>query len=145
MSSATLSPTRRERIATGRLPRATLIAGALAAVLNVIVFYIATVLGVDLTGPFMGPEAPPITLAPVQVIISSAVPALGAGLLLWLLGRFTPRPITIFAAIVVVLGLLSLGAPLTLPVSTAIQVTLGAMHVVAATAIASVLITQTRE
>jgi hypothetical protein len=144
MSSIASSAGRSERIVAGRLPRAVLIAALLSAVLNAIVFFVIGALGVDLTGPFMGPDAPPAALSVVQVIIASAVPAVFAGLLLWLLGRFAPRPVTIFVAIAAVFALLSLGGPLTLPVSGGLQIALALMHIVSAAAITWALVSQTR-
>jgi hypothetical protein len=96
--SAAVSPTRPGRIVAGRLPRAAALAAVAAAVANAIVFFITIGLGVDLNGPFMGPDAPAAPLSVVQVIIASAVPVIGAALLLWALARFTPRPIPIFVA-----------------------------------------------
>jgi hypothetical protein len=142
MSSASVSP-RSDRIDTGRLPRAVLLAAVLSAALNLLVFYLAGALGVDFTGPFMGPDAPPTPLSPLQVAITSAVPAVAAGMLLWLLNRFAPRPATIFVAVAAVFGLLSLGGPLSLPIPGGAQAALALMHAVAGVAITTALVTQT--
>jgi hypothetical protein len=142
--SAAVSPTRPGRIVASRLPRAAALAAVAAAVANAIVFFITIGLGVDLNGPFMGPDAPAAPLSVVQVIIASAVPVIGAALLLWALARFTPRPIPIFVAIAAVFGVLSLGGPLTLPVSDGLKAALALMHVVAGVVITYVLVRETR-
>jgi hypothetical protein len=143
MSSAAVSA-RSERIVGRRLPLAALVGGVAAAVANLIVFFIAQALGVSMTGPFGGPTAPPTDLPAVAVIVSSFVPAfIGAGLL-WLLNRFTPRPITIFVAISAIVAVLSIGSPATLPVSTGLIIALSLMHFVAAAAIVWALVTRAR-
>jgi hypothetical protein len=142
--SAAISSNRTAPVATRRLPRAALLAALVSAVANAVVFFITAALGVDLTGPFMGPDSPPAPLSVVQVIIASAVPVIAAAVLFWLLARFTPRPVPIFIGIAVVFGLLSLGGPLTLPVSDGLKASLAMMHVVAGAAITYVIIRETR-
>jgi len=144
MSSSVVAA-RSERIVGRRLPLAALIGGGISVVANVVLFFIVEALGVDMTGPFMGPDGPTVPLSPVQVAIVSFFPAFVGAALLWVLNRFTPRPITIFIAIAAIFTLLSIGAPATLPVASNLQVALGLMHIVSAVAITWALVTRTRE
>lgn len=143
--SATAASARTSPIVAARLPRAGVIAAAIASVANVIVYFVTAALGVDMTGPFAGgPTGPIITLPVVAVVLATIVPTIGAALLLWLLGRFTQRAVTVFIAIAVVFGLLSFAGPLGLPISPALQLSLNLMHVIAGVIITYVLVMQTR-
>jgi uncharacterized membrane protein len=142
--SAAVSSARPTGIATGRLPRAALLAAVAAGAANAVVYYITVALGVDITGPFFGPGTPALPLSIVQVLILSIVPAIVAAVLLWLLARFTQRPVQIFVAIAVVILVLSFVTPFTLPLSTGLRISLEIMHVVAAVIITYVLVRETR-
>ncbi|MEI6386372.1 MAG: DUF6069 family protein [Spirochaetota bacterium] len=124
------------RIAPSRLAIATFAGGFIALALNLLIFFVVQ-------GPFgsallipgptqAGTETP---LAAGMVIAASIVPAIGAAFLLMLLDRFTSRPIRIFQLTALVVGLLSLGGPLALPLSWAVRLPLEAMHVCTAAAI----------
>jgi Family of unknown function (DUF6069) len=79
-----------------------------------------------------------------SVIMASVFPAfVGAGFL-WVLGRFTPRPFTIFIAISVVFTFLSLGGPFSLPIETGGKIALSLMHIIEAAAVVGVLSSRAR-
>lgn len=126
--------------ATSKLWWVGLVAAGAAAGVNALVYLLEqAVLG----GPFvipMQPGTPPVELPVIQVIVSSAVPALGATVLLALLGRFTKRPVSIFLAISVAFLLFSFGGPLNLPVSASIQWALNLLHVIAGLTIVGTLV-----
>src|SRR3989304_4547410 len=116
-------------------------AAVAAFVAVVVVFGIAGLFGVPLEV-----MAPPTyeTLSPMEVsFIAQATipPAIGATILLAILGRFTRRPFLIFQIITAVFLLLSFGGPLSLPVSGVVKMVLGLIHIVAAGIIVCVLST----
>lgn len=117
------------------------VAGALAALVSsvanlVIYFAVPALFNLSLDIPIMGPGSEIQHMPFFQVIIVSVLTSFVAAGVLALLNRFTARPITIFRVAAVVLLVLSLGAPFSMPVSLGIQLTLAAMHVVSAAIIA---------
>jgi hypothetical protein len=81
------------------------------------------------------PETPFVEMTVFPVIFASVMPAFVAAGLLWLLGRFTAQPFSIFR-IVAVVGLVSSFVPFTsAPFSAQQIIVLGLMHVAAAIAI----------
>lgn len=121
------------------------VAAATAFVSALIVFGLAQLLNMPLE--ILTPPAYEV-LAPLQMSViawATIPPAIGATVLLALLGRFTRRPFLIFQIIALVFLLLSFGGPLSLPVSGTVKVVLGIMHTVAASAIVGVLSTLGRE
>ena len=139
VSSSTL-PAQAGRVDTRQLPVAALIAGAVSAIANLAIYLLVTFgLGIGLEVQMGGPAAPVEPLGAAPVILMSALPALVAAGLLWLLNRFVARPFMVFQAIAAVVALLSLGGPLTLQVGLASKIVLSLMHLVAATAIVLVL------
>lgn len=121
------------------LLRPAAVGGAVAAGLNLALYFAAPALGADLVGEY-NPGAAPSTLPAVMVIVASIIPAFGAAGLLTLLGRFTPKAPTVFAAVAAVFTVVSFGGPAGLAgASTATKVVLAAMHVVAAVPIAAAL------
>jgi hypothetical protein len=140
MSAVSLSAQRRaEQVSVRKLVWAAPLAGLLAALGNLAVYGLARAgLSLPLAMPAMGPTpAGPLLVAPV--ILASFVPALFAGGLLALLARLSARPVRTFQIIAGVALVLSLGAPLTLPVDTATRLVLLVMHLVAGLVIAGVL------
>jgi hypothetical protein len=135
-----------ERVDTRRLPRATVLAGATAAIANLIVYWLGvTLFAVPFLIPMPGlPDFALMHLPISNIVILSTVPALGAAVVLWLLGRFTQRPFRLFGTIGLVVLILSFGSPLALATDQATKLWLEFMHVVAAAAILTVLITGTR-
>ncbi len=115
---------------------------AIAAFIGVtIVFYIArTIFGLMLILP-LAPQYQtlgPLTLG--DLAQATVPPAIGAGILLAILNRFTSRPIRVFQWIAAIVLLVSFGGPLFLPpLETSTRIVLSMMHVVAAGAIVGVL------
>ena len=125
------------RVSLGRFLAFGSIAGVLAAVANAVVYLLASALGA-MPNSVLAPGGAPITLFPV--VLSSFVPALVAAVLLVVLGRFTRRPFGIFQTVAVVLLVLSLVTPFTIPGAPAGMIaTLLIMHALAAAAIIWVL------
>lgn len=113
-------------------------AGAVAALLNAGVYYAAQAAGAIPSTVFVRPNEP-VTLVPV--LISSFLPALVAGLVLFLLIKFTNRPVRIFYTVAVVLTLLSLASPFSIPgAPVSMALALNLMHVVAAVVITVLLV-----
>lgn len=142
MEAASGREDRAGRISPGRLLWVGPLAGAVAAVVNAVIFLLASGLGAipqDIVVPGQGP----ITLGPV--VVSSFVPALlGAGLLA-LLVRFTRRPVRVFRIVALVALVLSFVTPFSLAGAPAAMVlTLLLMHVAAAAVIVGVLTTLAR-
>lgn len=108
------------------------IAGVIAAIINVIVYFIGRAVGV----PFdiIGQPGTPIMPLPVfAIVMFSVVPGIGAAVLAWLLNRYTARGNTIFVGIAVVFLLLSLIPDITMPdpVTMGTRIGLIIMHFVA--------------
>jgi hypothetical protein len=136
MTNRTSSTFRGTDRATGRgtgLLRAAPIAAVLAAVANAIVYAIAKAadtLPADVLVETPGGEQ---AIGLAAVIFATAVPIILGGAVLALLARFTRMPRQIFLVLAVVLTLLSLISPLTIPdAPTDMKATLVVMHIVAA-------------
>lgn len=129
MSTATVSA-RSAQNGFGRLLLVGLVAGLVAAVVDVIIFFIGSSLGV----PFiisMGPGQEQ-TLNALPFIATSVIPALLAAVFYGLLGRLTKRATTIFVVVAVVFALLSLSGPLLMPVAQSTRLVLALLHLVTA-------------
>lgn len=132
-----------ERVALGRLLWAGPLAGVVAAVVNVLVYFGVSALGVIPEG-FVVSGRTPVT--PVLVVFSSFLPALLGAALLALLGRFVGRPIRTFRIVAGVVMVSSFATPITLPgAPVAMIAALILMHVVAAVVIVGVLTTLARK
>jgi hypothetical protein len=142
MSFVTLStPAKTRQFQLSRLLWVGPLAGVVAAVGNLILFFIVTnLLNISLIMPMNGPDSPAEPLPALAVIMASFVPALGATFFLWLLGKFTRQAALIFQIIAVAFLLISFGGPLSLPVDSTIKLVLSLMHVVAGVAIVGILI-----
>lgn len=112
------------------------LAGAVAAVGNLMVWALGRALAIPLDIP-MGAQTTTLTAGPI--IAASFVPALLAAVLLAMLSRLAARPLWVFQLVGGVALLLSLLGPLALPVAGATKAVLLGMHVVAALAIVGVL------
>lgn len=146
MTAATLST---ETLApAGRVWTTGLIAGVVAGIANLIVYFIASAFGVpfNIAPPDM--PAPPFAL---MVVIVSILFILIGTFILTLMPRFSKRPISTWRTVAIVALVLSLGQPLMLlggfmgpppPISTVI--TLGIMHVIAGIIAIYFLTTRTR-
>lgn len=127
------------RPALSRLWLAAPAAAGVAVGANILIWLLARALALPLDIQMGGPQSPVVPLTVAPVVIMSAVPALLAAGLLWLLGRFSARPFAIFQIVAVVVLLLSLAGPLSLPVGGVNKLVLGVMHVVAALTIVGTL------
>ncbi len=142
MSTVTNHPTPAERVATGKLWQAGGIAAVSAVVANLIFWFVITrVLQMELMVFAQGPGTPLMPVTAGMVILTSAVPAIGATILLAILDKFVTRPFRVFQIVAVVFLLLSLGGPFSLPaeVPVSTKVILSVMHGIAAAAIVGVL------
>jgi uncharacterized protein DUF6069 len=112
----------------------------IAAVLAALAVWLVTdpLLGVDLAAPTRPGSEELQSITPALVAGTSLVTALAGWGLLALLERFTARPRTIWTAIAVLVGLLSLAGPLSTIASTTVAngLSLALMHL----AVAAVLI-----
>lgn len=146
MSTLTASKPKIERISFSRLVWVGPLAAVVAAIANLLVFFIAqNLLGITLLGP-AGPGSTEMGPIPaIMVVIMSVIPAIGATIILAVLGRFLTRPIRVFGIISVVLLVLSLAGPLGLPVAVSTKLILSLMHIVAAVTIVGLLTMWGRE
>ena len=140
--SAVATPAASTSIDPKRALIAAPVAALCAAAANVAFYFLAKASHAELYGNFAGAGSPltPLPIAPV--IVSSAVPALVAGGLLALLGKFAPgRALLIFEVIAGIVVLASLGLPFVLPETTSIvtKIVLCAMHVIAGAVTVGVL------
>lgn len=105
------------------------IAAATSVVINALLFYIFRATGTINDNIFVQPNQP-LTIVPV--IISSIIPTLIAGLVFFLIEKFTNNGFKIFSIISIVLGLLSLVGPFTAiqGVTTSYAIVLDLMHLV---------------
>lgn len=127
-------------ITTSGLWRTGFTAAVVAAAANALVFFISQrLLNLTLMLP-AGPgstELAPLTVAPV--LLSSAVPALAATALLWMLERFAARPFPVFTFIAIAFLVISFVPVFALPVDGIQKAVLNAMHVVAGVIIVGML------
>jgi Family of unknown function (DUF6069) len=120
-----------------------LIAGAVAAVANVVVYFVAGAANVPLQ--IVAPNTGQLErLALLPVVLASLIPAFAAAAVLLLLRRFAPRADTIFQVIAVVIVIVSFGGPLGNPTDAATKFVLNLMHVVAGAVITVGLTRPTR-
>lgn len=113
------------------------IGAAAGAAVNVTLFLIAKASGVSIWGEFQKGQ-PAIELPAAQVAIASIVPAVAAALFTLVLNRFTSRPARILTIAGVVLAVVSMGGPMSIPgASGAFRAVLALMHVVATITIVS--------
>lgn len=146
MSTLTATKSKFERISFSRLLWVGPLAGLVAAIANLIIFGLAkNVVGIPFVIPLFGPGSPLEPLPAFMVIAGCLIPALGAAIVLWILGKFASRPLRIFWIVSVLFLILSLGLPLPLPVDLPTKLALNLMHTVAAVAIVGVLTTLGRE
>jgi hypothetical protein len=105
-------------------------AGAITAVANLIVYFIAIALNVSLQ--VAAPGSTELQRLPFfPVILASVIPALAAAAVLLLLRCFTPRANTIFQTIAAIIVIVSFGGPLGQPTDDATKFVLNLMHVIA--------------
>jgi len=144
ISEVTFEPAT-EQIAYRRLWKIALAVAVLAAAANLFIYITAIAMGIPLVIP-AGPGASgEMVQMPVgSVIIASALPVIGAVLLLaffgipFFQGRL-PRPTRILGGFAFFTWLFSLAGPLSLPVGTESRAVMVLMHTVAAVLIVAVL------
>ena len=128
-----------ERVAgLGRLLAYGAVAGVVAAVLNAVVYLVASFVGAIPQSVEIPNTGGPLPLG--AVVGFSFVPAVLAAGLLAILGRFTRRPFRVFTIIAVALFVVSLYTPFSIPgAPVAMILALEIMHAVAAVVIVGVL------
>lgn len=107
-----------------------LIAGVIAGVINVIIFFIGGTLvgGIEFDMNMTGEFAPMPFFMP---IVASLLPSLLAGIGLWIARRFIPRGNMVFVIGTAILALLSLAAPFNGQIATqSASIVLASMHLV---------------
>jgi len=135
----------RAQFQPSRVALAALVAGTAAAGANIAFFLLVHVLGVEfIIQP--DPSAPPVPIAVSSVAVASFLPALLAGGLLVLLGRFTTKARRAFLVIASVAAVLSLAGPATIGgASGGTRVALIVMHLLAAAVISGGLLRAPKE
>jgi len=130
---------RRAQFPLRRVALAAVAGGTVAAAANTGLFLLLNRLGVDFSiQPNPGAPAAPIPVP--SFAVASLLPALIAGGLLMLLGRFTTKARTAFLVIACAFAVLSLAGPATIGgASAATRMALMLMHVVAAVVISGAL------
>jgi len=130
---------RRAQFQPRRVALAALAGGIVAAAANTGLFLLLHALGVD----FMiqpDPAAPAASISVPSFGVASFVPALLAGGLLMLLGRFTTKARRAFVVIASAVALLSLAGPATIGgAGAATRVALMVMHLLAAAIVSGAL------
>lgn len=126
------SPTR-STVGFGTLLIQGLIGGAIAGVINLVLYFATSAAGVSYTGDFNGMPSLPVP----AIFISGVVMAIPAALVAFLANKFTSNGARLYLIIAVVFDLLSLGGPPGVKgLSTGGLITMELMHVVAGVAIA---------
>ncbi len=114
------------------LLKAAAIAGIVGAVLNTVVFFIARAANM-VNDSIIIRDGQPLKLLPV--VLGSIVPAFIAALLLFVLSKFTKKPVAIFIWISVVFFLVSMMGPFGTPgLPMGMRITLAVMHIAPAAA-----------
>lgn len=137
MATLPNNPTLRGSVSFGSVVKAALTGAGIAAVGNLVLLFIAGAINIPLNvmaGP-PGPGVQATPIMPIQVILSSLLPAIIGGLLYFALTKISAKGATIFTVIAIVVALASLlavfGQPLTMPG----MIVLILMHLFAAVAI----------
>lgn len=112
-----------------KLLKSGLIAGLVAAAINVILYFIAKSLGI-INDAILLPTGTPLLLLPV--IISSILPGIVAALVLWGIAKKSENPFKIFKFAGVLFLLLSLIGPVAMPnLAIEFKIVLSLMHIIA--------------
>ncbi len=135
-----------ERVVYRRLWWAGLLAAALATVSNMVIYVLASLFGVSLQTPVTLGSTDLAPLPFVSVLLASLMPAVGAALLLALVGvplpltrQIIPRPGRFLGGVAAFFLLFSFSGPLGLPAGWPVKLWLGAMHTATAIIIVTVL------
>jgi hypothetical protein len=132
--------TRSQPPALSRLLWVAPLAGLIAGLANTLLYLLARAAGVAFLMPLGGPGSVLEPLPVFMPFVASFLPALGAAAVYAGLSRFVRQPARAFVIVALVFLLLSLGGPLSLPVTTAVKLALSAMHLVAGVTITGLLV-----
>jgi len=121
-----------EKIAAKKLLWVAPLAGAIAAVINSVLFLIGSAIGLIDAAVLIPGMDTPITIVPV--IMSSIIPSLIAGLVLGVMNYFLNKPFKVFRIVALVLLILSFANPfMGIPgIPLGMGIWLNVMHVVVA-------------
>ena len=110
-----------------------ILAGLIAGVINVIIYFVAKSMG-GISDAVLLPGGDPLMLVPV--ILSSVLPGLLAGLLLFGIFKFFSNPVRIFSITACIFLVVSMAGPLVTPgLPTGMRITLSLMHLAAGSVI----------
>ncbi len=139
-----MNPNQGAQLQPKRVALAALAGGALAAAANTALFLLLHAVGVDFVIQ-PDPMVPAAPIAASNFAAASFLPALFAGGLLMLLGRFTTKARGVFVVIASVFALLSLAGPATVGgASGGTRVALMVMHLLGAAIISGALLHSAR-
>jgi hypothetical protein len=128
VSTASISASAK-RVDYSKLWWVALVAGAAAAAVNAVIYFITSTLGA-FPPTLITPAGQPLTVVPV--IVSSVVGIVGGAIVYAIFGRVFKRPVGIFRIVALVVLVLSFTSPLSIPgASTLDIIALEIMHVVA--------------
>jgi hypothetical protein len=122
----------------------TLLAGVISAVVNILLYFGAQALGfvADMVPSFMA--ASPQPFAPA-IAVSSILFTIIGGVALWLIDRFSARPISTWRILAIVALVLSFGQPFLAFTNTNEIILLGLMHLVAGLVAIGIISTQAKK
>lgn len=127
---------RSRELTTGGIWKGALLGAAAGAVVNSILYVVASAAGTSMVAEFAKGQEP-IAMPFPPVVIATFIPAIFAALFAMALNQLMAKPVKAFVAVSVVFGLLSMGGPATIgAASPGLKILLAAMHVVAGVAIA---------
>lgn len=119
-----------QKVSLGRILQAGLMAGVVAAVVNVVIFLIGSAMGF-FPSSVITPAGQPLSLAPV--IMMSLIPSIVAGGVYALIARFARNPSQIFLWVAAAVFVLMFFGPFSIKgATTGMIVSLEIMHVVVA-------------
>lgn len=119
-----------------KLLTAAAIAGAVGALINLIIFFtLPALFNVTIQVPMMGPGSELIDLPFFMVIGASVMPAFAGAGVFWGLSKFTQQPIRIFRMIAIVFGGFSLIMPFSMGIGATQAIILDLMHIVVAVSV----------
>ena len=147
-NAASNSAQNEQIVPIGKLWWVGLVAAAGASIANLVFFWVTkSLFGIPYVIPMGGPSGPLTAMPAALIIVFNVVPAVGATILLAILGKVASRPIRVFWIISVAVFVLSFVLPIGLPssVATSTRIGLPLMHFIAAAVIVGVLTTLGRQ
>ncbi len=127
-------------ISFGSALKRALLGAGVAIAANLVVYLVARfAIGLGLVMPPtpVAPEPAPLNF--IAVVLSTLIPAVGAGVIYWLLARSLKNGRLVFLVISALFLLVSFAGPFSLPAELSTQLTLNLMHIVAGAAIVGAL------